>query len=174
MLESKRKNYVMSKQSFIDSLPALRSDVIFDNDFGSDHFYIIETVYFNDIKKHLSQFPSYQWNTGKNVKLQADLNWLIVFNDTTIANITGNNSVYAKFDKDGIISGIKKIANNSLDKINIINTIINYYYLDKDEMEIIINTIVREIEDNDYGSGIKLFYHFVSYMQKELDTVGKI
>lgn len=39
----------MNKLEFIESLPTLHSDVLFDNNIDDNHFYIIETIYYDTI-----------------------------------------------------------------------------------------------------------------------------
>lgn len=156
----------MNKLEFIESLPALHSDVLFDKNIDDNHFYIIETIYYDTIKRQLQNTTQEDWDTFQSI-IPIKANWLICYKDITLKSLDFNHDkTYINYKN--IISNVKNIVNDSVAKKSYINSIIDYYYQDSEDFFTIMDIIVDNNDKDDHKSSIILFDSLVKYMSEQL------
>ena len=163
---------MMSRKEYIDSLPLLYSDIIFNTYFGDDNFYIIETIYYNNVKKILENVPENHWNNNfKGTFIPVESNWLIVFNDTTLRKIDFCDKTNYLSYNQRIVKNIKDILNNSSAKKKYIDSIIDYHSYNKEELGDIMSIIAREV-DNGYDLKLSnnLFDSLIEHLRTEINN----
>jgi len=156
----------MNKLEFIESLPTLHSDVLFDKNIDDNHFYIIETIYYDTIKRQLQNTTQEDWDTFQSI-IPIKANWLICYKDITLKSLDFNHDkTYINYKN--IISNVKNIVNDSVAKKSYINSIIDYYYQDSEDFFTIMDIIVDNNDKEDHKSSIILFDSLVNYMSEQL------
>lgn len=159
----------MNKLEFIESLPALHSDVLFDKNIDDNHFYIIETIYYDTIKRQLQNTIQEDWDTFQSI-IPIKANWLICYKDITLKSLDFNHDkTYINYiNYKNIISNVKNIVNDSVAKKTYINSIIDYYYQDSEDFFTIMDIIIDNNDKEDHKSSIILFDSLVNYMSEQL------
>ena len=156
----------MNKLEFIESLPTLHSDVLFDKNIDDNHFYIIETIYYDTIKRQLQNTTQEDWDNFQSI-IPIKANWLICYKDITLKSLDFNHDK-SYINYKNIISNVKNIVNDSVAKKSYINSIIDYYYQDSEDFFTIMDIIVDNNDKDDHKSSIILFDSLVNYMSEQL------
>lgn len=156
----------MNKLEFIESLPTLHSYVLFDKNIDDNHFYIIETIYYDTMKIQLKSATQEDWDTFQSI-IPIKANWLICYKDITLRSLDFyNDRNYV--DYKNIMSNVKNIVNDSVAKKSYINSIIDYYYQDSEDFVDIMDIIVNSNDKDDHETSIELFDVLVNYMREQL------
>lgn len=96
----------MNKLEFIESLPTLHSYVLLDRNIDDNHFYIIETIYYDTMKIQLKSATQEDWDTFQSI-IPIKANWLICYKDITLKSLDFNHDkTYINYKN--IISNVKK------------------------------------------------------------------